>query len=134
MQEGHYVAELICCRLKGGTLPPFQYCDYGTMATIGRARGVAMIGRLRLSGFLAWLVWLFIHLMYIVEFQNRLLVLLQWAWNYLTWNRSARLITGENRLLSSRQEPIEMTPSHRTTSNDFVSTKDNTRLERQELT
>ena len=94
MQEGHYVAKLICRRLKGRTLPPFHYRDYGTMATIGRARGVAMIGRLKLSGFLAWLVWLFIHLMYIVEFENRLLVLLQWAWNYLTWNRSARLITG----------------------------------------
>lgn len=133
MQEGHYVAKLICRRLKGGTLPAFHYRDYGTMATIGRARGVAMIGPLKLSGFLAWLVWLFIHLMYIVEFENRLLVLLQWAWNYLTWNRSARLITGENRLPFSQQESSELPPSRRTTSNGLVSNKDNTLLERQEL-
>jgi NADH dehydrogenase len=72
--------------------------------------------------------------MYIVEFENRLLVLLQWAWNYLTWNRSARLITGENRLPFSRQEPGERPPSHRTASNGLVSTKDNIPLERQELT
>ena len=107
MQEGHYVGKLICRRLTGGTLPPFHYRDYGTMATIGRARAVASIGRLKLSGYLAWLAWLFIHLMYIVEFESRLLVLLQWAWNYLTWNRSARLITGEHRLPFSRQEPSE---------------------------
>jgi NADH:ubiquinone reductase (H+-translocating) len=95
MQEGRYVAGLIRARLAGRTLPPFHYRDHGTMATVGRARAVAMIGRLRLSGLVAWLAWLFIHLMYIVEFQNRLLVLFQWAWNYITWNRSARLITGE---------------------------------------
>jgi NADH dehydrogenase len=96
MQEGRYVAKLISSRLKGNAIRPFHYRDYGTMATVGRARGVAMIGPMRLSGVLAWLVWLFIHLMYIVEFQNRLLVMFQWAWNYITWNRSARLITGVN--------------------------------------
>ena len=106
MQEGRYAAELIRSRLLGKTLPPFQYRDYGTMATIGRARAVAMMGPLKLSGLLAWLAWLFVHLMYIVEFQNRLLVLLQWAWNYFTWNRAARLITGENPLPFPRvQEP-----------------------------
>ena len=94
MQEGHYVAKLIRRRLGGGTLPPFRYRDRGTMATIGRARAVAVVGPLRFSGLLAWLAWLFIHLMYIVEFQNRLLIFFQWAWNYFTWNRSARLITG----------------------------------------
>lgn len=98
MQEGRYVAKLIQNRLLGKTLSPFHYRDYGTMATIGRARAVALIGPLRLSGFLAWLAWLFVHLMYIVEFQNRLLILLQWAWNYFTWNRAARLITGETSL------------------------------------
>jgi NADH:ubiquinone reductase (H+-translocating) len=96
MQEGCYVAKLIRTRLLGKALPSFHYHDYGTMATIGRAHAVAMIGPLRLSGFLAWLAWLFVHLMYIVEFQNRLLILLQWAWNYFTWNRAARLITREN--------------------------------------
>jgi NADH dehydrogenase len=95
MQQGHYVAKLIGRRLAGGTLPPFKYWDRGTMATIGRARAVAMIGPLRFSGLLAWLAWLFIHLMYIVEHENRILIFCQWAVNYLTWNRSARLITGE---------------------------------------
>jgi len=64
------------------------------MATIGRGRAIAEIGFLRLSGYPAWLAWLFIHLMYLVQFGNRVLILVQWAWNYLTWNRSARLITG----------------------------------------
>lgn len=94
MQSGHYVAKLIARRLRGRTLPGFRCRDRGTMATIGRARAVAVVGPLKFSGLLAWLTWLFIHLMYIVEFQNRLLILFQWAWNYLTWNRSARLITG----------------------------------------
>ncbi len=97
MQQGHYVAKLIHRRLQGGTLPPFHYRDRGTMATIGRARAVAMVGPLKFSGIFAWLAWLFIHLMYIVEFQNRVLIFFQWAWNYLTWNRSARLITGVGR-------------------------------------
>jgi NADH dehydrogenase len=94
MQEGRYAAKLIEARLEGRTLPPFRYRDKGTLATIGRAAAVADLGRVRLWGFPAWLAWLFIHLMYIVEYENRLLVLMQWAWNYLTWNRSARLITG----------------------------------------
>jgi len=64
------------------------------MATIGRAVAVAEVGRLRFSGTLAWLAWLFVHLMGLVTFQNRLLVFLQWAWSYFTFNRSARLITG----------------------------------------
>jgi NADH:ubiquinone reductase (H+-translocating) len=95
MQEGRYAARLIARRLRGKTLPPFRYRDFGMMATIGRARAVAELGQLKFSGYVAWLVWLFVHLMYIVEFENRLLVLFQWAWNYLTWNRSARLITEE---------------------------------------
>ena len=94
MQEGRYAARLVAERLRGRTLPPFRYRDKGTLATIGRAAAVADLGRIRLSGFPAWLAWIFIHLMYLVEFENRLLVLLQWAWNYTTWNRSARLITG----------------------------------------
>jgi NADH dehydrogenase len=68
------------------------------MATIGRAAAVADLSWVRLSGLPAWLVGLFVHLMYIVEYQNRLLVLLQWAWNYYTFNRSARLITGRSPL------------------------------------
>ncbi len=103
IQEGRYVARLVRSRLGGRARPPFRYRDYGTMATIGRARAVAMIGPLKFAGFLAWLAWLFVHLMYLVEFQNRLLVLLQWSWNYVTWNRAARLITGENRAPAAPQ-------------------------------
>ncbi len=95
MQQGRYVAQAIQARLRGETVPPFRYRDRGNMATIGRAAAVADLGWVRLSGLFAWLLWLFIHLLYVVEFENRLLVLLQWSWNYLTWNRSARLITGE---------------------------------------
>ena len=98
MQQGRYVATLIMRRLRGETMPPFRYRDYGSMATIGRAEAVADLGWVRFSGFLAWLAWLFIHLIHLVQFQNRLLVLIQWAWNYVTWNRYARLITGKNPL------------------------------------
>ncbi len=98
MQQGRYVARLIERRLRGKAADkPFRFLDRGTMATIGRASAVAMIGPLRLWGYPAWLSWLFIHLMYLVEFDNRLLVLTQWAWNYFTRNRGARLITFEHR-------------------------------------
>lgn len=94
LQQGQYVAKLIKARLAGkNDLPPFQYHDYGSMATIGRSSAVAHIGKIKLHGFFAWLMWLFIHLMYIVEFQNRVLILLQWAVLYLSWNRAAGLIT-----------------------------------------
>jgi NADH:quinone reductase (non-electrogenic) len=96
MQQGRYAARLIVARLRRQLLPSFKYRDRGSMATIGRAAAVVDLPWLRFSGFLAWLTWLFIHLLYIVEFQNRLLVLLQWAWNYFTFNRSARLITGDS--------------------------------------
>jgi NADH dehydrogenase len=95
MQEGAYVARLIQRRLQGLTLPPFVYKDPGSMATIGPSRAVALLGPFKFTGFFAWLIWLFVHLLYIVEFQNRLLILTQWAWNYVTRNRSARLITGD---------------------------------------
>lgn len=96
VQEGRYAAKVIRRRLRGKKVPPFAYWDYGTMATIGRSKAVAMIGPLRFSGFTAWLAWLFVHLMKIVGFQNRVLVLTRWAWNYWSWNRTARLITGTN--------------------------------------
>lgn len=98
MQGGVYAARLIEARLRGEKLAPFHYVNKGEMATIGRAAAVADLKGLRFSGFPAWLLWLFIHLLYIVEFQSRLLVLLQWAWNYFTFNRAARLITGKNPL------------------------------------
>jgi NADH dehydrogenase len=94
MQQGSYVASLIQRRLRGEPALAFHYRDHGSMATIGRARAVADLGWLKLSGFLAWLAWLFIHLIYLIEFQNRVLVVMQWGWNYFSRNRSARLITG----------------------------------------
>jgi NADH dehydrogenase len=99
MQQGCYAADVIQRRLRGAAaLPPFHYKDYGSMATIGRAAAVVDLHWLRFGGYLAWLVWLFVHLMSIVTFGNRLLVLIQWAGNYFTRSRSARLITGENPL------------------------------------
>jgi NADH dehydrogenase len=98
MQQGRYVARLLAARLHGGSLKPFRYRDRGNLATIGRSRAVGQIGRLRLSGLPAWILWVIVHIYYLIEFENRLLVLLQWAWNYVTWNRSARLITGKSPL------------------------------------
>jgi NADH:ubiquinone reductase (H+-translocating) len=98
MQQGEYVARLIQARLRGEKLPPFHYFDKGNLATIGRGAAVADLNWLQLSGWPAWLIWIFIHLLYIIQFQNRLLVMLQWAWLYLTFDRSARLITGKNPL------------------------------------
>ncbi len=93
MQQGQYVAEVIRKRLRRETCEPFRYRDRGQLATIGRAAAVADLRGLRFSGYAAWLLWLFVHLMYLVEFQNRILVLIQWAWLYFTRNRGARIIT-----------------------------------------
>ncbi|MEX1020095.1 MAG: NAD(P)/FAD-dependent oxidoreductase [Litorilinea sp.] len=94
MQQGTYAANLVRARLAGQGAAPFAYRDRGSMATIGRAAAVVDMGRLRFGGLPAWLAWLFIHLMYLVGFANRLLVLMQWAWNYVTYNRRVRLIVG----------------------------------------
>ncbi|MGA8223871.1 MAG: NAD(P)/FAD-dependent oxidoreductase [Candidatus Acidiferrales bacterium] len=98
IQQGHYAAKAIRHRLKNEKIAPFHYLDKGNLATIGRAKAVADLNWLRLSGLPAWLIWLFVHLLYIVQFQNRLLVLCQWAWLFVTYDRSARLITGKNPL------------------------------------
>lgn len=97
IQQGKFVAKLITARIKKQALPTFKYKDYGKMATIGKAAAVADLGgRMKFTGFLAWMMWLFIHLMEIVSFRNRMLVLLQWSSHYLSYDRSARLITGLN--------------------------------------
>jgi NADH dehydrogenase len=98
IQQGHYAGKLIRARLQNKKLHAFHYFDKGNLATIGRGAAVADLNWLQLSGMPAWFIWIFIHLLYIVQFQNRLLVLMQWAWLYLTFDRSARLITGENPL------------------------------------
>jgi NADH dehydrogenase len=74
----------------------FCYWDKGNMATIGRSRAIVESGKWRITGKLAWLAWLFIHIIYLTKFENRVLVLFQWFWNYITRNRTARLITGED--------------------------------------
>jgi NADH:ubiquinone reductase (H+-translocating) len=96
MQEGSYAAKVIIQRLKNeGALRPFRYFNKGDLAVIGRGSAVANVFGIHLSGLLAWFIWLFIHLMYIVEFQSRILVFIQWGFLYLTSNRGARLITGQ---------------------------------------
>ncbi len=97
MQEGRHVARVLEHRLDGEAPPAFRYFDKGDLATIGRAAAVGRVGRFRFTGFLAWLVWLVVHLFSLVGFENRALVLFQWAWSYFTRNRSARLITGVER-------------------------------------
>ena len=95
IQGGRYASKVILARLSGKPAPPpFHYINKGDMAVIGRAAAVANILGFHVSGLPAWLIWLFIHLMYIVEFQSRVLVFIQWGFLYLTYNRGARLITG----------------------------------------
>ena len=98
IQQGRYVAKVIERRLRGEKMPPFRYFDKGNLATIGRGAAVADLNFITLAGLPAWLVWLFVHLMYIVEFKNRLLIFMQWMWLYITFDRAARLITGKNLL------------------------------------
>ena len=95
LQEGEYVARVIAARVSGRAVPRFRYRNRGSMAIVGHASAVAEMGRLRFSGYFAWLAWLFVHLLKLVEFENRVLVLVQWGWYYFSRNRAARLITGE---------------------------------------
>ena len=83
--------------LRGEPAVPFRYRDKGSLATIGRWSAVAQIGKFRLSGPLAWLAWLTIHVMFLIEFRNRVLAIIQWAWSFVTYDRGARLITGPRR-------------------------------------
>jgi len=96
MQEGRYVASVLADRVAGKAhLKPFRYRNKGNLATVGRSFGIVERGSLRLSGLLAWVIWLVVHIVYLIGFRNRFLVLFQWAWAYMTYQRSARLITGE---------------------------------------
>jgi NADH dehydrogenase len=93
MQQGRYAAKAVRTRLRGGEAPPFHYRDKGNLATIGRAAAVADIKGLRLSGFIAWITWLVVHLWYLVGFQNRIVVFIRWMFSFATHGRGARLIT-----------------------------------------
>jgi NADH:ubiquinone reductase (H+-translocating) len=95
IQMGKHTAKNLLRLLDGRATEPFRYFDKGSLATIGRAAAVAEFGRLRLSGFTAWFIWVFVHIMYLIGFKNRLLVLIQWGWAYITFQRGIRLITGD---------------------------------------
>jgi NADH dehydrogenase len=96
LQEGRYVARLIRDEIRGRPRRPFRYRHRGQMATIGRSRAICDTGRLRFGGFLAWLFWLGVHIYFLVGFRNRLFVVLQWAWSYLSYGRGARLIVSRD--------------------------------------
>ncbi|HEV2699130.1 MAG TPA: NAD(P)/FAD-dependent oxidoreductase [Terriglobales bacterium] len=98
MQEGRAVAKTIARDLRNQPRKDFHYVDKGSLATIGRAAAVAQFRGLHISGYLAWLGWLFVHIFFLIGFRNRLIVLIQWAWSYITYERGARLITGSTKL------------------------------------
>jgi NADH dehydrogenase len=93
-QQGQYVARALIARRDGRTVPAFRYRDYGTLATVGRSRAVAQFGRLKVSGFLAWVLWSVAHIYFLIGLRNRFIVALNWAWSYITFERGSRLITG----------------------------------------
>ncbi len=95
MQEGAHAARNILRAIKGEPAAPFRYRDYGTMAVIGRGSAVADTGPVETSGFLAWVFWLCLHIFWLIGFRNRLAVISEWAWSYITLQRRVRLITGE---------------------------------------
>jgi NADH:quinone reductase (non-electrogenic) len=96
MQEGRFTASVIAARLKGHPSKPFRYFDKGYLAVIGRNAGVGVIGGVKLKGWIAWFIWLFVHLMYLAQALNRVVVFLRWGYQYLTFYRGARLITGDD--------------------------------------
>lgn len=93
-QEGEYVSKLIKKRLQGQTLPQFRYNDVGSLAMIGQNLAVVDLSFIKLQGFLAWIFWLVIHIYFLIEFDTKLVIVFQWAWNYISRNRRSRLITG----------------------------------------
>jgi NADH:quinone reductase (non-electrogenic) len=98
IQQGEWVAKTITRDLENQPRRDFHYLDKGSLATIGRAAAVAQFGKFEISGYFAWLAWLFIHILFLIGFRNRMLVMIQWAWSYLTYERGARLITGSDEL------------------------------------
>jgi NADH dehydrogenase len=102
-QQGRYVARLLIARDRGKTVAPFRYRDFGSLATIGRKRAVADLGGLKVRGFFAWMLWSLAHIYFLIGFRSRLIVAMNWAWNYVTFQRGTRLITG---LTGSRVESM----------------------------
>jgi NADH dehydrogenase len=111
MQQGVAASKNVLRLAQGQATEPFHYHDKGSLATIGRAAAVADFGKLQLSGFLAWMAWLFIHILFLIGFRNRLMVMIQWAWSYITYERGARLITGDNNLPGWHSASVTMQPT-----------------------
>ncbi|MDZ8088771.1 MAG: NAD(P)/FAD-dependent oxidoreductase [Nostoc sp. DedQUE12b] len=114
-QQGEYVAKLIKRRLKGENLPQFRYNDVGTLAMIGQNLAVVDLGLVKLKGFIAWLFWLVVHIYFLIEFDTKVVVAIQWGWNYITRNRRSRLITGrdgfvEGKTVNNRVQQPSGTP------------------------
>ena len=107
-QQGQYLAKLLLARQRGRDLPSFRYHDLGMMATIGRKRAVAEIGSLKVTGFVAWLLWCVVHIYFLIGFRNRLSVAMNWMWSYVTFQRGTRLITG---MSGSRMEDMPQLPN-----------------------
>ena len=117
MQEGAHAAQNILRELRGEARLDFHYRDKGTLATIGRAAAVAKLKRVHLSGFTAWVIWLFVHILFLIGFRNRVAVLLEWAFSYLTYERAIRLITGTAEMPGTRETEL---PSFQTEDEDFT--------------
>jgi phosphatidylglycerophosphatase A len=115
IQEGRAVAKTIAGDLQNAPRKDFHYVDKGSLATIGRAAAIAQFGKLHVSGYFAWLAWLFVHVLFLIGFRNRLIVMLQWAWSYLTYERGARLITGDSTLPGWTKPEEEQEPRLRPT-------------------
>jgi len=108
MQQGAFIGSVIAADLKARPRPTFHYLDKGIMATIGRSKAVVSVVGFGFSGFLAWLTWVFIHIVYLMKFRNRFFVLFQWAWSYRTFGRGARLITHKTwKFYSGEKIPME---------------------------
>jgi len=112
IQQGHRAALNLLAQIEGRPSKPFQYFDKGKMATIGRSAAVAEASGLKMKGLLAWVAWLFIHLLYLVDFQDRILVFMRWIWSYFTWNWGVRIIFGSGHTLVNSEPEGELDPTH----------------------
>jgi len=118
MQQARAVARSIQATIAGTTRKPFRYWDKGSMATVGRSRAVAVMKKLHLDGFLAWLAWLFVHIWYLIGFRNRIIVMFEWFWSYITYKRGSRLITHQRWDIGAPVASTRMGQPHRLPSRD----------------
>jgi NADH:ubiquinone reductase (H+-translocating) len=110
-QEGKYVAQKICAQLSGKAINPFTYKEVGSLAVIGQNAAVVDLGFIKFSGPIAWFIWIFAHIYYLIEFDNKMVVLMQWGWNYFTRQRGARLITESEVMTVPKPAEVELLAS-----------------------